>query len=273
MKQEIKIFNNPEFGEIRTLMIDGQPYFVGKDVAEILGYSNTKDAIAVHVDGEDKRIIQKSENTTLGIPNRGLTIINESGLYSLILSSKLPTAKKFKRWVTSEVLPSIRKHGAYMTPETLEQALLNPDTIIQLCTALKEEQQKRKKLETEVAMKNQMIAELNPKASYYDVILQTKDTVAITTIAKDYGKSAKWLNNYLHEKEVQFKQGKVWLLYQKYAEKGYTQSKTHTFEDDKGKVHSKIHTHWTQKGRLFIYDLLKKDNILPLMEREMQKAG
>ena len=114
--QQVMLFENKEFGEIRTLMMDGQPYFVGKDVAKILGYSNTKDAIAVHVDGEDKRIIQKSENTTLGIPNRGLTIINESGLYSLILSSKLPTAKKFKRWVTSEVLPSIRKTGAINRP-------------------------------------------------------------------------------------------------------------------------------------------------------------
>ncbi len=121
--QQVMLFENKEFGEIRTLMMDGQPYFVGKDVAKILGYSNTKDAIAVHVDGEDKRIIQKSENTTLGIPNRGLTIINESGLYSLILSSKLPTAKKFKRWVTSEVLPSVRKTGGYINGAGIEQII------------------------------------------------------------------------------------------------------------------------------------------------------
>lgn len=113
--QQVMLFENKEFGEIRTLMIDGQPYFVGKDVAEILGYSNTKDAIIVHVDEDDRRIIQKSENTTFEIPNRGLTIINESGLYSLILSSKLDTAKKFKRWVTSEVLPSIRQTGNYIS--------------------------------------------------------------------------------------------------------------------------------------------------------------
>ena len=126
---ELMIFNNPEFGEIRTAEVDGEPWLVGKDVAMALGYRNTKDALASHVDDEDKRILQRSEIATIennipkaafpvdfvsaDIPNRGLTIINESGLYSLVLSSKLPGAKKFRRWVTSEVLPSIRKHGHY----------------------------------------------------------------------------------------------------------------------------------------------------------------
>lgn len=147
---ELKIFEHPDFGKIRTVTIDDEPYLVGKDVAEVLGYSNTKDALVAHVDDDDKRILQRSEITTLenhipksalpvnftsaDIPNRGLTIINESGLYSLILGSKLPGAKKFKRWVTSEVLPSIRKHGAYMTDETIEQVLSDPDTIIRLAT-------------------------------------------------------------------------------------------------------------------------------------------
>ena len=108
---ELKIFKKEGFGEIRTLDIDGEPWFVGKDVAEVLGYSNTKDAISSHVYDEDKQIFQKSENTTFEIPNRGITIINESGLYSLILSSKLPTAKALKKWVTTEVLPAIRKDG------------------------------------------------------------------------------------------------------------------------------------------------------------------
>ena len=147
---ELKIFEHPDFGKIRTVTIDDEPYLVGRDVAEVLGYSNTKDALAAHVDDDDKRILQRSEITTLenhipksalpvnftsaDIPNRGLTIINESGLYSLILGSKLPGARKFKRWVTSEVLPSIRKHGAYMTDETIEQVLSDPDTIIRLAT-------------------------------------------------------------------------------------------------------------------------------------------
>lgn len=114
--KDIQVFNNPEFGEVRTVNIDGDPWLVGKDVAAALGYSNTKDALASHVDAEDKSILQRSENATFEIPTRGLTIINESGLYSLVLSSKLPTAKKFKHWVTSEVLPTIRKTGGYQKP-------------------------------------------------------------------------------------------------------------------------------------------------------------
>lgn len=123
MSKEIQIFKNEQFGQIRTLMKDGEPWFVGKDIAEALGYSNTKDALTSHVDNEDKQVIQRSENATLEIPNRGMTIINESGLYSLILSSKLETAKAFKRWVTAEVLPSIRKHGEYVSPRKAQQRL------------------------------------------------------------------------------------------------------------------------------------------------------
>lgn len=137
---DLQIFNSPEFGAIRTIEKDGEPWFVGKDVAAALGYEKPTDAVRKHVDVED-RGISKME-TPSGAQET--TIINESGLYSLVLSSKLPTAKKFKRWVTSEVIPSIRKHGAYMTPETLEAAILNPDTMIKLCTALKDEQDKRK---------------------------------------------------------------------------------------------------------------------------------
>lgn len=114
-QKQIQIFNNAEFGEIRSMEIGGDPWFVGKDVATALGYSNTKDALAAHVESEDKSIIQRSQFPTLEIPNRGMTIINESGLYSLILGSKLDGAKRFKRWVTSEVLPAIRKTGAYAT--------------------------------------------------------------------------------------------------------------------------------------------------------------
>ena len=123
MSKEIQIFANDQFGEVRTLTKDGEPWFVGKDVAEILGYGNTKDALLNHVDEEDRAILQKSENATFEIPNRGMTIINESGLYSLILSSKLPTARTFKRWVTSEVLPAIRKHGEYTAPKVSQKRL------------------------------------------------------------------------------------------------------------------------------------------------------
>lgn len=192
-----------------------------------------------------------------------LVCINESGLYSLILSSKLPKAKEFKRWVTSEVLPSIRKHGLYAT----EELISNPDIAIAAFQALKEEREKNRKLTDTIAVQNQQIAELQPKASYYDVVLNCKDLLSITEIAKDYGKSAKWLNNYLHENKVQYKQGNMWLLYQNHAEKGYTNTKTQTFNGNDGNVHTKVHTYWTQKGRLFIYDLLKSKGIVPIIER------
>ena len=257
---ELKIFENEQFGTIRTVEIDNTPYFVGKDVAEVLGYSDTFGALKKHVDDEDKQNCQNDSFES----NRGLTVINESGLYSLILSSKLPKAKEFKRWVTSEVLPTIRKHGVYAVDEVLE----NPDMLISALQALKEEKEKAKRLTETLAMQEQQIAELQPKASYYDVVLNCKDLVSVTEIAKDYGKSAKWLNEKLHELGIQFKQGgKIWLLYQKYAEKGYTSTKTQTYNGNDGEIHTKVHTYWTQKGRLFIYDKLKAENILPVMEK------
>lgn len=144
------IFNNPEFGQIRTVEVGGEPWLVGKDVSQALGYSNPSKAIIDHVDEEDKRfemlLVSGSRNGNLV----KTAIINESGLYSLVLSSKLPGAKKFKRWVTSEVLPSIRKHGAYITPDTLERLITSPDFGIKLLTALKDEQDKRKSLEAEL---------------------------------------------------------------------------------------------------------------------------
>ena len=255
---KLEVFKNQEFGEVRTITIDDEPYFVGKDVADILGYSRPDHAINNHVDNEDKLMYQID---TLG-QKRQMFIINESGLYSLILSSKLPNARRFKRWATSEVLPAIRKHGMY----AIDDLIANPDLGIAALNALKEEREKNKKLEESVAVKTQQISEMIPKASYYDVVLNCKDLVSISTIAKDYGWSAKKMNKTLHEKGIQFKQGDIWLLYQKYAEKGYTSTKTHTYLDSEGQ-HTKVHTYWTQKGRLFIYDLLKKDGIYPNIER------
>ena len=159
--------------QVRTVTIDNEPYFVGKDVADILGYSNSRDAMSKHVDDEDKLT---SQIATTG-QNRSMTVINESGLYSLILSSKLPQAKEFKRWVTSEVLPSIRKHGAYMTPQTIEKALLNPDTIISLATQLKEEQQHRKQLQAENNI-------MKPKALFADAVATSDTSILIGQLAK-----------------------------------------------------------------------------------------
>ena len=185
--KELQIFNNPEFGEIRTTVIDGEPWFVGKDVADILGYQNGSRDINRHVDEEDR---QNYQNGTFESP-RGMTIINESGLYSLVLSSKLPTAKKFKRWVTSEVLPAIRKHGGYMTPEKVEEALLNPDVLIRLATELKEERNKNKALhdlaveqDKHLARQNDRIATLEPKGIFADSVSASDTTILIGELAK-----------------------------------------------------------------------------------------
>lgn len=257
---ELQIFQNAEFGSVRAATIDGEPYFVGKDVAEILGYSNPQDALGKHVDEEDKLVLQKSQIAILEIPNRGLTVINESGLYSLILRSQLPAAKKFKRWVTTEVLPTIRKYGMY----AIDDILANPDLAIAALQALKEEREKRQNLELMTAVQRQQIAEMKPKVSYYDQILQNKNTVPVTQIAKDYGMSGRKFNALLHELGIQYKFRKTWLLYQEYAEQGYTQSRTYALECEK----SVMHTYWTQKGRLFLYDRLKKEGILPRIEME-----
>ena len=252
---ELKIFSNDEFGRIRVIEKDGNPWFAGKDVAAVLGYADTFGALKKHVDEEDKQNCQNDSFES----NRGMTIINESGLYSLILSSKLPTAKRFKHWVTSEVLPTIRKHGMYAIDDILE----NPDLAIAALTKLKEEREKRKELECLNLVQRQQIAEMQPKVTYYDLILQNKNTVPITQIAKDYGMSGRAFNELLHVRGVQYKLRGTWLLYQKHAECGYTQSKTFNVADGK----SVMHTYWTQKGRLFIYELLRQDGILPVMER------
>ncbi|RAN53810.1 phage antirepressor [Dolosigranulum pigrum] len=235
--------------EVRTVMRNNTPYFIGKDVAEALGYRRPTKAIADHIDDEDKDEvpIQDSIGRSQMTP-----IINESGLYSLILKSNLDTAKRFKRWVTSEVLPSIRKRGLYATDELLN----NPDLLIQVATELKNEREQR-------LIAEQRINELQPKATYYDLVLQNKSLISVSKIAKDYGKSAQWLNSKLHELGVQYKQGGTWLLYQKYADKGYTQSTTHVIDEERNKLFTK----WTQKGRLFIYELLKNQDVLPLIEQ------
>lgn len=124
-------------------------------------------------------------------------------------------------------------------------------------------------LAEKVAVQGQQILEMKPKVSYYDVVLNCKDLISTSAIAKDYGKSAIWMNRYLHEKRVQFKQGDIWLLYQKYAEKGYTSTKTHTYPGSNGENHTKVHTYWTQKGRLFIYELMTSDGMYPLIEQEV----
>lgn len=170
---DLQIFNSPEFGAIRTIEKDGEPWFVGKDVAAILGYGDTDQALRKHIDDEDK-LTRRFDGSG---QNRQMTIINESGLYSLVLSSKLPGAKQFKRWITSEVIPSIRKHGGYLTPDKLEEVLLKPDTLIQLAQNLKDEQEKRKALEAQIESQK-------PAVLFTGAVETSKTSILIGELAK-----------------------------------------------------------------------------------------
>ncbi len=254
-ENEIILFKHEEFGEIRTLNIDGEPWFVGKDVAEILGYAKARNAIATHVDDEDKTPALIQGGCSTGAQTT--IIINESGLYSLVLSSKLPSAKKFKRWITAEVIPSLRKHGAYFTAEALHKVMSDPRELAKLLNTLADEQEKNRQLEEENAF-------LSVKAKYYDQILNSKNAVPVTQIAKDYGMSAIAFNRMLHEYGIQYPLRNSWVLYAEYADHNYTQSKTYKIGDDK----AVMHTTWTQKGRLFLYNFLRERGVLPMCEQE-----
>lgn len=261
MENEIQLFSFDN-QQVRTLTINGQPYFVGKDVAEILGYKRTADAIRENVPDKFKGV------GVLPTPGgkQKVTLISEAGLYKLAFKSHAKNAEKFTDWVASDVLPSIRKHGAYMTDEKIEEVLLNPDTIIKLATELKTERERR-------SIAEQRVNELTPKASYYDLVLSNKSLVTITQIAKDYGMSGQAMNHKLHDLGVIYKQGNTWLLYSKYQRTGWTHSETIMVDKADGTQKAVMHTKWTQKGRLGLYDLLKQHGILPLIETEDEKKG
>lgn len=243
---DITIFKHEEFGQVRTTMVDGEPWFVGKDVAIALGYKEPTKAAREKVDDEDRGM--SKIDTPFG--TQEMLVINESGLYSLIVSSKLPSAKKFKRWVTSEVLPSIRKTGSYSV--NTDPMLALPQDYSSALRALADEHDARMKLEAKVE-------EDAPKVDYHDRVLDTKDSYPVGLIAKEFGKSAIWMNKYLAEKGIQYKQGGKWILYQDYADFGYAKYSTVLYEDSKGKEHSAMHMKWTQLGRKFIHQLMADD--------------
>lgn len=258
---ELQVFNSEEFGQVRTVEINGKPYFVANDVAKALGYVETAKAIRTHCKGVSE----------MDIPSKGgvqcMKIIPEGDIYRLIVRSKLPSAEKFEKWVFDEVIPSIHQYGAYMTEQTIEKALASPDFLIQLATKLKDEQTRRKEAETEIRVKDQIIGELKPKADYYDEILKNPGLVTITQIAKDYGMSGKKMNRILHELGIQYKQSEQWLLYSDYHCLGYTQSEVTDIIRSDGTPDVKLLTKWTMKGRLFLYNKLKEKGIIPVIEQ------
>lgn len=264
---DLMIFKNEEFGEIRTLEINNEPYFVGKDIAETLDYKEPHKAIVKHIDEDDR--IKYPITDELG-RKQETWLINESGLYSLIMSSKLPNAKRFKRWVTSEVLPSIRKTGGYIAGEenmTEDELILKAMNVLN--TKVENLKERNRQLEIDNEKQNQLIGELKPKADYTDRILQSKGTTKVNVIANDYGFSATAFNRKLKELGIQYKQGKDWLLYQNYRGKGYTQTKTFEFKRRDGTPDSETNMEWTQKGRMFLYEILKKNGIVPEIEKEV----
>lgn len=233
-----QIFKNEEFGQIRTCTMNGETYFVGKDVALALGYKNTMDALMRHVDEEDKQ----TSGFTMGSHRYSMTVVNESGLYSLILSSKLDSARRFKRWVTGEILPAIRKNGHY------------------------ELEQRTRKLENRNTLLEEIIAQQKPLTDYARHILSSTQTVTITQIAQDYGFTAVRFNELLKHLHIQHKVGGQWILYAPHIGKGYVQSFSSYFVQPDGEVQVKLHTRWTQSGRLFLYEELKRAAVLPLIE-------
>lgn len=258
---EIEIFNNAEFGQVRTFTDnDGKTLFCGADVAKALGYSNSRKALADHC---KEKGVTKCDTLTNG-GTQALTYIDEGNVYRLISHSKLPSAERFESWVFDEVLPSIRKHGVYATEQVVDMATNNPDFMIQIFTKLKKEKEEKERLKRRVDVQQAQIEEMKPQSEYCKQILDCDDLLCTTIIAKDYGMSARQLNDFLAEKRIQFKQGKTWILYQQYADCGYTGTKTYKYDEN----HSSVTTYWTQKGRMFIYETLKANGILPLVERQ-----
>ena len=258
MTNQLQIFNNEEFGEIRTAGTADNPLFCLADVCRVLELT-----VKGVVQRIDKEVISTYPLQTAGGIQQ-MYFVNEDGLYDVILDSRKPEAKKFRKWITSEVLPSIRKTGAYMTPEKTRELFNNPDAIIKLCTewktALLEKQELRNIVDTQAVQ----IAELTPKANYYDTILQSNEAIPISTIAKDYGLSAQAMNKLLNNLRIQYKlKSGTWLVYQSYAKEGYTCTKTLPLENGS----SITYTCWTQKGRLFLYETLKQQGIIPLIEQ------
>ena len=254
MNEIMKVFNNTMFGNVRIILQNNEPWFVAKDITKILGYQNSSKAIGDHVDADDKL----NNETLSSLGQRGGWLINESGLYSLILSSKLPTAKQFKRWVTSEVLPELRKTGSY--------SLTIPKTLPEALRAYADEVESHNATKAIVAQQEQQSAEFKPVKDYVDKILSSKSCLAITQIAADYGLSAQELNKILHEAGLQRKVGDQWILYKQHMAKGFTKSETFTFCRSDGRLDSKITTKWTQKGRLEIHSILTKLNIHAVCE-------
>lgn len=285
----LKIFEKEEFGQIRTILDENnEPWFVAKDIAEILGYKQTANMVKI-LDDRDYKEINPQNVANTGFIQNGITlepnenikrmlVINESALYQAIFGSTLEKAKKFKRWVTSEVLPAIRKHGAYVSEslqdmykdDPMGMALYLAENLLKLKNDYTQLDLENQGLRFENKIQKQINQELQAKTDYTDAILNHNSTVTVTCIAKDYGMSANQFNALLNKLGIQYKESGQWFLYSKYQSEGYTQSKTYYVPNTE--VVS-ITTKRTQKGRLFIYNTLKEVGILPTIERNEMREN
>lgn len=246
---DIEIYKNEQFGEIRTVNISGEPWFVGKDVAEVLGYSNPQKAVRDHVDGEDKTLNESfTVNGTMGI------LINESGLYSLILSSKLPSAKEFKHWITSEVLPSIRRHGAYLTDDMVEKVLTDPDTIIRLAQQIKE-------AKAQLAQAEDTIRLMEPKAAYYDAVAESRGSLNFRETAKLFKIKERDFIGFLIEQRMVYRNSRGRIVpYAEYNGKYFEMGEV-TYNSSVGQ-RSTVYTKITPQGRQAIHNRLRREGKL-----------
>lgn len=254
MGNMLRTFTDERFGSVRTVFRDGEPWFVAADVCRALEVKNARDAVARLDDDEKNTVVLTDGNR--GNPN--VTIVNEPGLYTLVLGSRKPEAKAFKRWITHEVIPTIRKHGGYLTPEAIEEAITSPDFLIRLATTLKEEQEKNRELAQENAQLTKRIEEMTPDVELAQAALQSGEADAIGNVADMYGTTAQTLNKILWYSGIQKKgqNGKArWELTAKYAEKGYTD----TYAVSVSPWKRAWQMNWTFRGIQFIYTFFKEN--------------
>ena len=280
METNVQIFNSEQFGSVRVVMDESkEPRFCLKDVCDVLSLSPK----GVNQRLGDEVISNYPIVDSLGRQQNAL-FVNEDGLYDVILDSRKPEAKAFRKWITSEVLPTIRKHGAYMTDNVLKEALTNPDFGIQLLTELKNERQARLELQAKAAQQQTVIAEqklqiadMKEKSLYCEMVLSSRSLVKVTDIAQDYGTTAEAFNSYLELLHIQYrhkppqdtlnaKKKGQWILYEPWKSKGYVHSETFPHKHKDGTIETQRLTKWTQEGCLFLYRELKKHNVLPVVE-------
>ncbi len=275
-----ELFRHPQFGNLRVLTDEkGEPWFVGKVVAEALGYAKPQTAVSDHVLNRDRKVLKfsnfpktgKLTEIWLGQDRTNKTIINESGLYSLILGSKLPAAIEFKHWVTSEVLPQIRRTGGYIPTHDGEGKPYSDLEIMSLAFQIHERTIAER--DRKIAEQDETIRVLEPKATYCDEVLESVNCMTMTQVAKEHGTTHAGLTKMLHEKGVIYLQSGQWMLYVDFCNHGLTRNRTHSYHDSVGVVHSHSYLVWTEKGRMFLDGILRRDLSPKEALRQVEQTG